>query len=61
MLSPVSIVGRAITIWEAIKKRSNEPIYKTDTSNEAKRLRATTVVWGAIKKSQIFLSQYWKN
>jgi hypothetical protein len=25
----VAIVGRAITIWEAIQKRSHEPIYKT--------------------------------
>jgi hypothetical protein len=30
------------TIWEAIQKRSHEPIYKTYTENEAKRLRATT-------------------
>jgi hypothetical protein len=36
------IVGRAITIWEAIQKRSHEPIYKTPTKIEAKRLRATT-------------------
>ena len=34
--------GRAITIWEAIQKRSHEPIYKTHTKFEAKRLRATT-------------------
>jgi hypothetical protein len=27
----VAIVGRAITIWEAIQKRSHEPIYKTNT------------------------------
>ena len=27
----VAIVGRAITIWEAIQKRSHEPIYKTYT------------------------------
>jgi hypothetical protein len=31
-----------VTIWEAIQKRSYEPIYKTDTKIEAKRLRATT-------------------
>ena len=24
----VAIVGRAITVWEAIQKRSHEPIYK---------------------------------
>ena len=34
--------GRAITIWKAIQKRSHEPIYKTHTKIEAKRLRATT-------------------
>ena len=38
----VAIVERAITIWEAIQKRSHEPIYKTQTKIEAKRLRATT-------------------
>ena len=37
-----SIVGRLITIWEATQKRSHEPILKTNTKNEAKRLRATT-------------------
>ena len=38
----VAIVGRAITIWEAIQKGSHEPIYKTHTIIKAKRLRATT-------------------
>ena len=37
----VAIVKRAITIWEAILKRSHEPIYKTHAKIEAKRLRAT--------------------
>ena len=46
----VAIVGRAINIWEAIQKRSHEPIYKTYTENEAKGLRATTL-----------LSQSWKS
>ena len=54
----VAIVGRAITIREAIQKRSHEPIYKTYTKNEAKGLRAITKV-GAIEKSSILLSQYW--
>jgi hypothetical protein len=36
----LAIVRSAITIWEAIKKRSHEPIYKTYTKNEAKGLRA---------------------
>ena len=58
----VAIVGRAITIWEAIQKRSHEPIYKTHTNIEAKRLRATTFAiaitkWGERKKSPILLSQ----
>ena len=30
----IAIVGRAITIWEAIQKRSHEPIYKTNTKIE---------------------------
>ena len=38
----IAIVGRVIAIWEAIQKRSYEPIYKTPTKIEAKRLRATT-------------------
>ena len=29
----IAIVGKAITIWEAIQKRSHEPIYKTYTKN----------------------------
>ena len=37
-----AIVERAITIWEAIQKKRIEPIYKTYTKIEAKRLRATT-------------------
>ena len=37
-----AIVGRATTIGQAIQKRSHEPIYKTHTKIEAKRLRATT-------------------
>jgi hypothetical protein len=46
----IAIVRRAITIWEAIQKRSHEPITKTYTKNEAKGLRATTL-----------LSQSWKS
>ena len=38
----IAIVGRAITIWEAIQKRGHEPIYKTKQKMEAQRLRATT-------------------
>ena len=36
----VAIVGREITIWEAIQKKSYEPIYKTH--KKIKRLRATS-------------------
>ena len=38
-----TIVGSAITIWEAIQKRIHEPIYKMDTKNEAKRLKTTAI------------------
>ena len=38
----VAIVGRVITMWEAMQKRSHEPIYKNHTKIQAKRLRATT-------------------
>ena len=38
----VAIVGRGITLWEAIMKRNHEPIYKTYKKIEEKRLRATT-------------------
>ena len=38
----VPIVGWAITIWEAIQKRSHKTIYKTYTKIEATRLRVTT-------------------
>ena len=40
----VAIVGRAISVWETIQKRSHEPIYKTYTKIEAKGLRATTLL-----------------
>ena len=62
----VAIVGKAINVWGAIKKRSHETIYKTYTKNEAKGLRATTLLrkvrraitkGGAIEKSSILLSQ----
>ena len=32
----VAIVGRAITVWDAIQKRNHEPIYKTYTKIGAK-------------------------
>ena len=36
------LFGGAITLWEAIQKRSHELIYKTHTQIEAKILRSTT-------------------
>ena len=45
----IALVGRTITIWEAVQKWSYEQIYKTNTINEAKRLWAITR-WGTIKK-----------
>ena len=56
----VAIVGRVITVWEAIQKRSLEQIYKTYAKIEAKGLRAITK-GGAIEISPILLSQYWIN
>ena len=35
----IAIFVLAIIIWEAIQKKSNEPIYKSYTKNEAKGLR----------------------
>ena len=50
------------SIRGAVQKRSNESIYKTDTKNVAKRLRATTfgrVITrrGVVEKRPILLSQ----
>ena len=56
----VAIVWRAIIIWEAIQNRSQGTMYKTNTKNEAKRLRAKTFLrvttkWGA-KNSNIVIA-----
>ena len=51
----IAIVGSAITLERAIKKRSKELI----PSIKQRRLRAITLQ-GVIEKSQIVLSQYWK-
>ena len=40
-LLTIPIVGRAIIKWEAMLKRIHELIYKTNTKNKTKRLRAT--------------------
>ena len=51
----IAIVGSAITLERAIKKRSKALI----PSIKQRRLRAITLQ-GVIEKSQIVLSQYWK-
>ena len=66
----VAIVGRAITLSEAIKKICLEPTYKTD-KRLCKEVNSDNFSYckyllrclygGAIEKSQILLSQYWKN
>ena len=43
-------VRRTITIWKVIQKGSHEPILKSNTKKEAKRLRATTL---AIAKLEV--------
>ena len=55
----ILLVGRAITIWEAIQKRSHEPIYKKNLSREIKsdnfcyrKNRRAITKWGAIEKSK---------
>ena len=45
-----AIVGRMITIWEAIQKRGHERIYKTHAKIEAQRLRATTFAIAKLKE-----------
>ena len=66
----VAIVGRAITIWEAIQKRSHEPIYKNYTKMKKRDLEqqlcyrkvGRAITKGrAIEKSLILLLQYWIN
>ena len=49
----VAMVGRAITIWEEIHKRSHEPIYKTHTKIKAKRLRTTTFAFAKLEAKYI--------
>ena len=50
MTIAVTIFGRAIPIWEAIQKRSHEPIYKTHTKIEANKLRAITIAIAILEK-----------
>ena len=61
----IAIVGRAITISEAIQKRSHELVYKklskeikSDNFCYRKVGRAITLQ-GEIEKNPILLSQYW--
>ena len=62
----VAIFGRAITIWEAIQKRSHEPIYKTNKKNWSKEIKSDNFCyrkvgraitkWWAIEKSPILIN-----
>ena len=56
----LAIVGRAITIWEAIQKRSHEPNSYKNCSKEIKsdnlcynKVGRAITKWGAIEKSPI--------
>ena len=55
----IATVGRAITIWRAIHKRSHVWMYKSNTKSKAKRLRAITFAitkfWRATTKSKAIL------
>ena len=58
----VTIVGRVIAVWEAIKKRSHEPILYKNLSKEVKsdnfcyrKVGRAITKWGAIDKSPISL------
>ena len=46
----ITIVGRAITHWRAIKKRSHKSMYKTDTKLKQR-----------VYERQLLLSQSWKS
>ena len=50
----VAIVGRAITVWEAIQKRSHEPSSKIDTKKKAKQLRAKSAITKLEKRQRKF-------
>ena len=56
----VAKVGRAITIWEAIQKISQEPIYKTHTKIEAKRIRPTFFAIAKLEQRYLNGEQYRK-
>ena len=56
----IVIIGREINIRLTIKKRSYQPMYKTENLNEAKSFKATTFAmarlitkWGAKVKNTI--------
>ena len=42
----LTIVGRAITIWEAIQKRSHEPIYKTNAKIKQRNREMSNIAIG---------------
>ena len=55
----VAIVRRAITILEAIQKRSHEPFYKTHTKIEAKKLKATTFAIAKLEEQYLNFQVYY--
>ena len=50
------MVEKAITIDTAIKKKA-----KNQDENKAKKIKSNNFMGKTIEKSQILLSQYWKN
>ena len=48
-----------ITIWEVIQKRNHE--IKSDNFCCSRKVERAITNWGAIEKSPILQSQYWKN
>ena len=52
----ILMVGKAITLQRVIKKRSKELIMKNK-----QRILSSITLQGAIEKSLILLSKYWKD
>ena len=48
-----ALVERVITLWGTKQKRSDEPMYKTNAKNEAKRLIATTFAIAKLKEQNV--------
>ena len=67
--SLIEAIAKNFRCWEAMQKRSHEPNYKT-IKKWSKEVKSNNLCyrtfwkmvmkWGAIDKSSILLSQYWK-